>query len=251
VVTGAGGGLGSAISELFAAEGAHVLVNDVRADAAAQTVERCQSVGGRAEAVIGDVSQASDVAAMFDHASRVAGRVNVLVNNAGVSTATDPEISTVRSPLERDIRDVTEASWNRMLAIHLTGTFLCTRAAVELMAPAGSGSIVCMSSMAATAGMGAVHYAAAKAGILGLVRSQARSLGPLGIRINAVCPGSIDAGMLRNFPRARVEEGISQTPLRRLGTAAEVAFAVLHLASFESGFTTGQYLSPNGGRVIT
>ena len=251
VVTGAGGGLGSAISELFAREGAIVVVNDVRADAAADTVERCLRVGGRAEAVIGDVSRADEVAAVFERAAGIAGHVDVLVNNAGVSTATDPDVSTIRSPWERDIRDVSDASWNRMLATHLTGTFLCTRAAVELMAVAGQGSIVCMSSMAATTGLGAVHYAAAKAGILGLVRSQARSLGPLGIRINAVCPGSIDAGMLHNFPRAQVEVGITQTPLRRLGTAAEIAYAVLHLACFESGFTTGQYLSPNGGRVIT
>ena len=179
-----------------------------------------------------------------------ADRLDTLVTNAGVSTATDPDADTSVDPWDRDIRHVSDASWRRMTATHLDGTFYCTRAAVASMIGHGGGSIVCMSSMAATAGFGAVHYSAAKAGILGIVRSQARSLGRYGIRINAICPGSIDAGMLRNFPRARVEAGVSQIPLGRLGHADDVALAALYLASDESGYVTGQCLSPNGGRVI-
>jgi 3-oxoacyl-[acyl-carrier protein] reductase len=250
LITGAGGALGSAMARIFAAEGAHVFVNDLDGESADRTVAMCRAAGARAEPVVGDVSDPGSVRAIFDAVERSVGRLDVLVTNAGVSTATDPDADISVDPWDRDIRHVSDASWRRMIAIHLDGTFYCTRAAVAGMSAHGGGSIVCMSSMAATAGFGAVHYSAAKAGILGIVRSQARSLGRHGVRINAICPGSIDAGMLRNFPRDRVEAGVSQIPLGRLGHVDDVAFAALYLASDESAYVTGQYLSPNGGRVI-
>jgi NAD(P)-dependent dehydrogenase (short-subunit alcohol dehydrogenase family) len=252
LVTGAGGGLGSAIARVFGAEGAHVFVNDVNADAAQRTVDDCREKGYAADAAVGDVSHAGGVEAIFEAVLDDGAPLDVLVTNAGVSTATDPDADVSVNPWDRDIRHVSDASWRRMTATHLDGTFYCIRAAVHSMVTQErGGSIVCMSSMAATAGYGAVHYSAAKAGILGIVRSQARSLGKFNIRINAICPGSIDAGMLRNFPRDRVEAGISQIPLGRLGQADDIAFAALYLASDEAAYVTGQYLSPNGGRVIT
>lgn len=251
LITGAGGGLGSAMARVFGAEGAHVLVNDVNREAAAGTVNSCRESGYSADSAVGDVSDPAGVREIFDNIASSGDGLDVLVTNAGVSTATDPDADVSVNPWDRDIRHVSDASWRRMTATHLDGTFYCTRAAVELMVTNGGGSIVCMSSMAATAGLGAVHYSAAKAGILGIVRSQARSLGKFGIRINAICPGSIDAGMLRNFPRDRVEAGVTQIPLGRLGDADDIAFAALYLASDESAYVTGQYLSPNGGRVIS
>jgi 3-oxoacyl-[acyl-carrier protein] reductase len=143
---------------------------------------------------------------------------------------------------------MTDASWHRMLGVHLDGTFFCIRAARRVMT-AGA-SIVCISSIAGLAGVGPFHYAAAKGGILGLVRSLARDLGPEGIRINAVCPGAIDAGMTHENDPAVVAAYIPTVPLRRLGLAVEIANAALYLACDESGYTTGQWLSPNGGTVI-
>ena len=140
--------------------------------------------------------------------------------------------------------------WRRMLAVHLDGTFYCTRAAVRMMTAQGAGSIVCISSIAGLAGIGPFHYAAAKGGILGLVRSLARDLGPIGIRINAVSPGAIDAGMTRTHKPEVVQAFVPTVPLRRLGHARDIAYAALHLASDESAYTTGQSLSPNGGVVI-
>jgi 3-oxoacyl-[acyl-carrier protein] reductase len=114
----------------------------------------------------------------------------------------------------------------------------------------GRGSIVCMSSIAGLAGIGPLHYSAAKGGILGFVRSLARNIGPAGLRVNAICPGAIDSGMSRLYPPERQKQSIPAIPLRRLGEASDIAFAALYLASDESAYTTGQWLSPNGGLVI-
>jgi 3-oxoacyl-[acyl-carrier protein] reductase len=134
-----------------------------------------------------------------------------------------------------------------MLAVHLDGTFFCTREALRIMAPQGSGSIVNMGSIMGTAGgTGAPHYCAAKAGILGLTRAHARELATRGIRVNAIAPGWIDTEMLT--PLAEVKPLIAlQTPLGRLGEADDIAWAAVYLASEEARFVTGQVLSPNGG----
>jgi 3-oxoacyl-[acyl-carrier protein] reductase len=252
LITGAGGGLGSAIVRVFGSEGALVFVNDVDAEAAQRTVDECRAMGHPVIAAVGDISHSDGVGAAFETVLGDGVPLDVLVTNAGVSTATDPDADISVNPCDRDIRHVNDGSWRRMTATHLDGTFYCVRAAVHSMVthPQG-GAIVCMSRMAATAGYGAVHYSPAKAGILGIVRSQARSLGKFNIRINAICPGSIDAGMMRYFPRDGVQAGISQIPLGRLGEADDIVFAALYLASGEAAYVTGPYLSPNGGRVVT
>lgn len=263
VVTGAGGGLGGAIAELFAGEGAVVAVNDVREDTAEQVAERCRAAAAAAgapalsRALVGDVADPASVARMFEQVEQWwGGRLDVLVNNAGVSATSDLPPARAAgeaapAPLERGVEDITDEQWRRMLGVHLDGTFYCTRAAVPLMKQRGGGSIVCMSSIAGTVGFGPIHYSAAKGGILGFVRSVARTVGPAGIRINAVCPGAIDAGMTHaHAPEVR-ESIVPAIPQRRLGTALDIAYAALYLASDESAYTTGQYLSPNGGLVIT
>src|ERR1700722_17289493 len=146
LVTGAGGGLGSAIAELFAVEGAVVAVNDVNEKAAEEVALRCRRFSPESEAVIGDVSDSKSVSDMFAHLERQWGQVDVLVNNAGVSSASDvpdPTRDPV-SPLERGIDDITDAHWQRMIGVHLSGTFFCTRAAVPIMKRTGRGSIICM-----------------------------------------------------------------------------------------------------------
>jgi 3-oxoacyl-[acyl-carrier protein] reductase len=249
LVTGAGGGLGGAIAELFSREGATVAVNDVNLDAAEAVAERCRRHSPRSEAVVADVSDPASVRTMFDHLEASWGQLDVLVNNAGVSATSD--VSESGNPLERGIEDITDAQWQRMIGVHLNGTFYCTRAAVPMMARHHQGSIVCMSSIAGLAGFGPIHYSAAKGGILGLVRSLARNIGPAGLRINAICPGAIDAGMTKaHAPEVR-ETIVPSIPLRRLGSADDIAYAALYLASDESAYTTGQWLSPNGGLIIS
>jgi 3-oxoacyl-[acyl-carrier protein] reductase len=119
-----------------------------------------------------------------------------------------------------------------------------------MMADAGKGSVVCMSSIAGSVGMGPIHYSAAKGGILGFVRSVARVAGPLGIRVNAICPGAIDAGMTKVHPREMMAAVVPQVPLRRLGLAADIADTALYLASDLSAYVTGETISPNGGLSI-
>jgi 3-oxoacyl-[acyl-carrier protein] reductase len=252
LVTGAGGGLGSAIAERFAREGATVGINDIDADSAEAVAARCREHTPHSRSFVFDVSSSAAVAAAFAEVEDDWGTVDVLVNNAGVSATTDASArpDMVFEPMKRPITDISDENWHRMIGIHLNGTFYCTRAAVGMMAARRSGSIVCISSIAALAGIGAPHYSAAKGGILGLVRSLARSLGPEGIRVNAICPGSIDAGMATLYPPERRYRTVEAIPLGRLGTADEIASAALYLASDDSSYTTGQWLSPNGGLVI-
>ena len=134
-----------------------------------------------------------------------------------------------------------------MLAIHLNGAFFCCREAAKQMIPAQSGSIINMSSIAGLGGMGPVHYATAKGGLLGLTRSLARELGRQKIRVNAICPGAIDTPMTENMGEGLIKGLLMGTPLGRMGTAQEIAALALFLASDDGGFITGQAISPNGG----
>jgi 3-oxoacyl-[acyl-carrier protein] reductase len=261
LVTGGGGGLGQGIAGVFAAEGATVVVNDIRADEAEAVARSCRTVSPASAALVADVADSGSVAGMFGEIGQRWGRLDVLVNNAGVSAlegfpsagpagAAGSGTGLPAGPNPPSILDISDDTWHRMLRIHLDGTFFCTRAAVALMAGGTGGSIVCISSIAGLAGVGPLHYSTAKGGILGFVRSLARQLGPAGIRINAICPGAIDAGMTKLHDRAEVEAYLPQVPLGRLGTAEEIGRAALYLASDDSSYTTGQWLSPNGGSVI-
>ena len=141
-----------------------------------------------------------------------------------------------------------DASWDRMLRVHLYGTFHCTREALRVMEPRGYGRIVNVSSIAATVGLeGAPHYCAAKAGILGFTRSVAREVGARGITVNAIAPGYIETPMTSGLSPLMRRLWIMNTPLQKSGAPADIALAALYLASDEAGFVTGQILSPNGG----
>ena len=251
LVTGGGGGLGGATAEILAEAGATVVVSDIDQAAAERVAAACRNHMPDSVALAADVTDPAAVAAVFDEVAHRWGRLEVLVTTAGVSAATDPTPTAATDPLFNDISTLSDAAWRRMLSVHLDGTFFCIRSAVPLMRAAGRGSIVCMSSIAGLAGIGPPHYSAAKGGILGLVRALARSLGPEGIRINAVCPGAIDAGMTLLRPREVVEAFLPQIPVGRFGAAREIGHAVLYLASDASSYTTGQWTSPNGGSVIS
>ena len=261
LVTGGGSGIGRAIAILFASEGARVAVNDVNAEAAQKTVADI----GSGMAVPADVADAAAVASMFDEVRSTFGGLEVLVNNAGIAETTGMD----REEIERRFMtrmteamspegvrthmDVTEnmpdEDWDRMIKVHLYGTFYCTREALRLMTDVGA--IVNMSSVVGLQGTpGIPHYAAAKAGILGFTRSVAQEVGSRGIRVNAICPGYIDTPMTQVIPELLKTMMIARTPLGRIGAPEDIARTALFLASSDSSFLTGQWISPNGGLIV-
>jgi 3-oxoacyl-[acyl-carrier protein] reductase len=263
VVTGGGSGIGRAICELFAIEGARVVVNDINAEAAEATVKAMW--GGRA--LPADVADSAQVKAMFAAVEREHGGLDILVNNAGIASAGLEDRKGLRERAEARITeamsgqgitthlDATEglddAAWRRMLAVHLDGTFFCTREALRLMKERRGCAIVNLSSVAALTGIAAVpHYSAAKGGILAFTRAVARDVASRGIRVNAICPGYIDTPMTAPGSPLMKAVTLANTPLGRFGEAAEIARTALFLVSDDSSFFTGQWLSPNGGLVI-
>lgn len=261
LITGGASGLGAQIARRFTEEGATVVINDLRAeDAEAMASE----LGGESIGVGFDVSDSAAVEAGFKEVAERFGRLDVLVNNAGIGLdqpeedrlererRTFQQVAEIQAggPTETFV-DVTmhlsDERWRRMLAIHLDGTFFCTREALKIMAPQMSGNIISMGSIMGTAGgAGSPHYCSAKAGILGLTRSLARELVPRNIRVNAIAPGFIDTPMTAPIggTKALIE---AATPMRRFGVPDDIAWAAVYLASEEANFMTGQVLSPNGG----
>ncbi len=266
LVTGGGSGIGRAICLTFAEEGARVVVNDIRLEAAEATVKE-MSDPARGRAIQADVADSAQVRAMFATIERELGGLDILVNNAGIALGADEDREALRRKFETRIMetvsgqgiqthlDVTEnlsdAAWRRMIAVHLDGTFFCTREALRLMSRQNRGAIINLSSVAALAGLESVpHYSAAKGGILGFTRAVAREVASRGIRVNAICPGYIDTPMTQPMSPLMRAAARSRTPLGRSGEPREVAATALFLASDDGSFFTGQWLSPNGGLFI-
>lgn len=266
LVTGGASGIGRSICLNFAKEGATIICNDIAVEAAQKVLADCgQAKDGLA--VKADVSKSRQVAAMFAKVQKKYGRLDVLVNNAGIGldnpvvrarfnkvlTQQQTEIAKagkVRTALEATQR-LTDADWDRMLGVHLNGTFYCTREALKLMEPQGSGKIVNIASICGMTGCaGAPHYSAAKAGIMGFTRSVAREVIVRGVYVNAIAPGYIDTPMTEAVSDAVRRALEMATPAGRFGSPQDVANLALYLASGESDFVVGQVISPNGGYVI-
>ncbi len=267
-VTGAGSGLGLEIARVFARAGARVAVNDLRPGPAATVQAELVAMGTAGPGpYVGDVADPAVVRGWFTAlGAATGGRLDVLVNNAGYADM-DPETA---GRMQRQIEELTttghvstaleatarlsDERWARMLAVHLTGTFNCTREALALMAPRRTGRIVNMASIAGTTGIaGAAHYSAAKGGIIGFTRAVAREVGMQGILVNAIAPGYIDTPLLDILgERREVQSAMiaQQTVLGRLGDAREIAATALFLAGPGASYFTGQVLSPNGGLWI-
>jgi 3-oxoacyl-[acyl-carrier protein] reductase len=264
LITGAGSGLGRAMARRFAEEGARVIANDVRLAAAEETVAQLPGGGHRARQA--DVADSAAVRAMFDEIARDPGALHVLVNNAGIAGSADNR-EALQAKGEARLREMlaggplqthwdvtqtmTDEAWHRVIGVHLNGTFFCTREALRLMSRDNRGVIINMSSVAGLMGLDSVpHYSAAKGGILGFTRAVAREVASRGIRVNAICPGFIDTPMTEPMSPLLRGTVVARTPLGRWGTAEEIAATALFLASDESSFFTGQWLSPNGGLFI-
>lgn len=237
VVTGAARGIGRAVAERLAAAGARVLVADLDGERAEQAAAALREAGGRARAAQGDVADAADVDALF-RAAEQDGPVTLLVNNAG---------HVHQAPFEA----LQVEEFDRMIAVHLRGTFLCCRRAVPAMLEAGEGVIVNVASQLGQVGGSEVaHYAAAKAGIIGLTKSLARELGRRGVRVNAVAPGPIDTELVRRLSDDWRRAKLAELPLGRFGEPEDVAETVAFLASPAAAIYAGQTLGPNSGDVM-
>jgi 3-oxoacyl-[acyl-carrier protein] reductase len=234
VVTGAGSGLGRAIALQLAEEGADIVVatlNTIRGEQTAQLIERR---GAKALAITTDVSRSSAVADLFKGIDAEGWRVDILINNAGNAGPLVPA------------HEITDAQWNSRLAVHLNGTFYCTREALKRMLVRKAGVILNISSVAGLRGLrGDASYTAAKGAIIAFTKGVAQEVAPHGIRVNCLAPGLIETGMLENFPPETRAMMIKLTPQGRLGTPEEIAKQAAFLVSDEGSFTVGQTISPN------
>lgn len=240
IVTGGGGGLGRAISLRLASEGMAILVADVDGSRAEQVARDVEKNGGRATAVKADVTQASQVEEMVQRGAAL-GTVDVLVNNAGYGRA-------IPSVLE-----ISEAEWDRTIALNLKGTFLCSKAVAKFLLARRGGHIVNIASLAgrSTSTISGADYTAAKAGVLGLTRHLARELAPHGIRVNAICPGPTDTALVRSALGEQELDAIAaRVPMRRLGRPDDVAGVVAFLLSSDAAYITGASIDVNGGLLM-
>ncbi|MFD3743502.1 SDR family NAD(P)-dependent oxidoreductase [Nocardia sp. NPDC058633] len=243
-VTGAARGIGAATAARLADDGFAVAVVDLDADAAASTAEKITAAGGTAIGLGCDVADEAQVADAVARTVAGLGSLDVLVNNAGV----------LRDNL---LFKMSVEDWDLVMAVHLRGAFLCSKAAQKHMVDNGGGAIVNTSSVSALGNRGQANYAAAKAGIQGLTRTLAMELGPFGIRVNAVAPGFIATEMTA-ATAARMGVSAEElqaktaeiTPLRRVGVPADIANVVAFLASDNAGFVTGQTVYVDGGRRL-
>jgi 3-oxoacyl-[acyl-carrier protein] reductase len=252
LVTGAGSGIGRATALAMAAEGARVVCFDLDAESARATAQQVTEGGGEATDAAGDVSDAAAVTATFQALDERGWVCDTLFSGAGVDRVAGDGFDDAMTTGRPQITLMDKSAWDRMLEIHLGGAFLFTREVVRRLVDVDrGGTVTFVSSIAGTAGWGTVHYAAAKAALLGMTRALARELGPRRIRVNAICPGVIDTPMVQGLAADLVAGLQMLTPLGRLGTPEEVAALAVHLASDESAFTTGQAISPNGGLVMT
>ncbi|WP_313672964.1 3-oxoacyl-ACP reductase FabG [Mycolicibacterium sp.] len=237
VVTGGAQGLGLAIAEVFIAEGARVVLGDLDLD---QTGAAADALGGPdvAHAVRCDVTSGAEVDALVAAAVEQFGRLDVMVNNAGITR-------------DATMRKMSEEQFDEVIAVHLKGTWNGTRAAAAVMREQGSGAIVNMSSISGKVGLvGQTNYSAAKAGIVGLTKAAAKELAHVGVRVNAIQPGLIRSAMTEAMPQRIWDAKLAEVPMGRAGEPREVATVALFLASDLSSYMTGTVLEVTGGRHI-
>lgn len=238
LVTGGGSGIGLAAARALAVEGCRIVLADLRPEAALAELEAAHP--GAVHAVAGDVSVPAEARRAVHAAVERFGRLDVLVTSAGVYETTG-------------IEGLTDEEWERTLAINLGGTFMCAREAISAMAVNGWGRVITLASMAAQTGGAAAGpaYVASKAAVMGITKSLAKYAGPKGVTVNTIAPGFIETPMTGKIPSEDQDAVRAITPMRRNGTADDVAAMIVMLASEGAGFVTGANVNVNGGLVMS
>lgn len=239
MVTGAGRGIGRAIALRLARDGADLVVADVDLESAKNAAAEIRQIGRRALAEKIDVTQKAQVRATVDRAIAELGRLDILVNNAGILGPTT------------SVADTPEEEWDRCIAVHLKGAFLCCQAVVPHMIRQGHGKIVSMASVAGKEGNpNLAAYSVAKAGIICLTKSLAKEVATLGINVNCISPTVIETDLIKGMDPAQMAPLLAKIPMRRTGKPEEAAALVKFLVSDEAAFVTGQCYDLSGGRSV-
>ena len=239
IVTGAGRGIGKAITLTLARKGANIIVNDINLEIAQEVADEIQSMGRRAIAIKADISIAKEVNQMVSLAMRQFDRIDILVNNASI--------------IKRGItEELSEEDWEKVINVNLKGTFNCMKSVVGIMKNQKYGKIVNISSIVGKIGdlASAPCYGASKAGIACLGKSLARELAPFNINVNVVAPHAIETEMSKEWPEEKRASIIAEIPLGRMGEPEDVAEAVVFLVSDKAKFITGEVLDVNGGSLM-
>jgi 3-oxoacyl-[acyl-carrier protein] reductase len=238
IVTGAGSGIGEATAVKFAREGASVAVCDINVAACEKVVRSIADAGGSAMAVPLDVTDKASVAAMVASVMQAWGRVDTLVNNAGIVQ-------------DAQLKKMTDEQFDRVIDVNLKGVYHCTKAVVDIMLEQGTGCILNASSIVGLYGnFGQTNYAATKFGVIGMVKTWARELGRKGVRANAVCPGFIETPILKSMPEKVIKMMEDKVPLGRLGKPEDIANTYAWLASDEASYINGAVIEVSGGVTI-
>ena len=238
IVTGAAQGIGLATALKFAREGAIVAVCDMRADAVDAAVAQCRALGARAEGYLVDVTNREAVDAMVAKVRETFGRIDVLVNNAGITK-------------DARLQKMTLEQFDAVIDVNLRGVFHASQAVLPTMVAQGSGVILNASSVVGIYGnFGQTNYAASKFGVIGFTKTWSRELGPKGVRVNAVAPGFIETPILATVPDKVLDGLREQVPLKRLGRAEEIANVYAFLASDEASYVNGAVIEVSGGMTV-
>src|SRR5512134_480234 len=238
IITGAGRGIGHATALKFAREGALVVVCDLDRDAVDATVRQIREAKGEASGFVVDVTRPASIRAMVDAVMQKYGRIDVLVNNAGIVQ-------------DAQLLKMSEVQFDRVIDVNLKGTYNCTKAVADIMVQQGSGVILNASSIVGIYGnFGQTNYAASKFGVIGLVKTWARELGRKGVRANAVCPGFVETSILSSIPEKVLDAMKARVPMGRLAKPEEIANTYAFLASDEASYINGAVIEVSGGATI-
>lgn len=238
LITGGAGGIGAAAARLFAEKGASVVVADYVEDAGKTAVEGLPEVSGGHLFVQVDVSDSTSVQAMVEKVVGHFGKVDVLINNAGITR-------------DAMLRKMTDEDWHQVINVNLNGVYYCAKAVIPHMLEKGSGAIINTSSVVGVHGnIGQTNYAATKSAVIGMTKTWAKELGPKGIRVNAVAPGFINTNMVASVPEKVIGQLVEKVPLRRLGEAEDIGKAYVFLASDDAAYVNGTVLEVNGGLTL-